>query len=728
MILDYLIPGYKYKLVRQPNRKDCGPASLLSILKYFGGDASFPYMRESCFTGSAGSSMLDLVEAANKIGFDVRGASGEYEDLYKENMPCIAHVVVENSLNHFLVVYKIRKDKIFLADPGKGKYWISKEKFLLMWKSKAVILISPGKDLLNQNVPSWFDWLFSYIMQQRSWVYQVLFLGFVYTFIGLITALFIQLLIDDFIPGKDYSKIFYTSVFLIVIFLIRAAAGFFRQRFMVILNRKINIHINSDFLAHLFKLPKKFFSGNKTGDITARLHDALRIQNAIIQIAGVSIIDIFLVSGSVILMFYFSKTMALISLIFMFFYLVFLLLSTRKLKEQQRDVMKGYASVESTYIDSLRGVDEIISFNSGNSYSLLNQYFFRNYQDKIKTLGFTQASLSFFAEILNSILVIGLLTVGAVWVVDGSLMIGEMMASYSLLANIVPAVNRFVGANITLQETSIASSRLMDILQIDADNSSGTIPFEMNNNIRIENGEFSWNRRSCLLKNLNITIERGKITTLCGPSGSGKSTLVQIFQRKYNLQQGKFLVDNSNVYDCDLFDFRKNVGVVPQSIKIFNGTIAENILLGREISDLNLLKGRIIELGLFKFYERYEYGLMTLLGEEGIELSGGEKQVISLTRALLDNPEILIIDEGLSGMDIDLEKLILSTIKKYSRNHAVLLITHQINSILQSDYVYVLNGGCISEQGEPEDLVNQNGYLRHHLDQKRDIFRSVSIL
>lgn len=728
MFLDYFIPGYKYKLVRQTSRKDCGPASLLSILKYFGGDASFPYIRELCATGNHGSSMLDLVEAAKKIGFDVQGASGEYEDLYKEKMPCIAHVVIENSLNHFLVVYKIRKDKIYLADPARGKYWISKTEFLQMWKSKAVILISPKQDLYKQKVPSWIDWLFSYLKHQRSWIYQVLFLGFIYTFIGLITALFIQLLIDDFIPGQQYSKIIYTSGFLIVIFLIRAAAGFFRQRFMVILNRKINVQINSDFLEHMFKLPKKFFSSNKTGDITARLNDALRIQRAIIQITGVSIIDVFLVTGSIILMFYFSKTLALISLIFMFGYLVFLLFSTRKLKDQQRDVMKGYASVESTYIDSLKGIDEIISFNSGKSYSLLNQYFFRNYQDKIKTLGFTQAGLSFIAEILNSFLVIGLLTVGAVWVVDGSLKIGEMMASYSLLANIVPAINRFVNANIILQETSIASSRLLDILQIRTDVSPGTITFKMTNNIRIENGEFSWNRRSVLFKNLNIQIEKGKLTTLCGPSGSGKSTLVQILQRKYNLQNGKFLVDNTDVNDYDLYNFRKNVGVVPQSIKIFNGTIAENILLGREMSDPNLLRGRIIELGLFLFYQRYEYGFMTLLGEEGIELSGGEKQVISLTRALLDNPEILIIDEGLSGMDIDLEKLIFSTIKKFSRYHAVLLITHQINSILQSDYVYVLDGGCISEQGEPEDLMNKNSYLRHHFDQKREIYRSVSIL
>ncbi len=727
MLLDFIIPGFKYKLVRQPGRKDCGPASLLSILKYFGGNASLPYMRKISNTESSGSTMLDLIEAGKKAGLVMTGASGEYEDLCKEQMPCIAHVVVDKTLNHFLVVYKIRHNKIYLADPAKGKYWLSKNKFLMMWKSKAVILIKPGENVLTQKVPSWFDWLYSYLKDQNAWIYQILFLGAVYTFIGLITAVFIQLLIDNFIPNNEYTKIMYTSIFLIVIFLIRAGAGFFRQRFMVILNRKINININSDFLGHLFNLPKKFFSTNKTGDITARLNDAMRIQRAVIQITGTTIIDIFLVMGSVALMFYFSSAIAVISIIFLSGYLMFLLFSTKKLKEQQRDVLKGYASVESAYIDSLKGIDEIISFGSGNSYSKLNQHIFRNYQEKIKTLGFTQAGLSFTAEILNSILVIGLLTVGAVWVVDGSLMIGEMMASYSLLANIVPAVNRFVNANIIMQETSIASSRLMDILQIETDRSNGTEMFKMKNNISIEDGGFSWNRRGALFKDINLLFRKGEITSLCGPSGSGKSTIAQILQRKYELQKGRLLIDGGCVTDIDLYHFRKSVAVVPQIIKIFNGTILDNILVGREIKDLRIVTDRISELELNDFYEKYEHGIMTLLGEEGIELSGGEKQILSLTRALLDNPEILIIDEGLSGLDIDLEKLIIKILKNFSRFHAVVLITHQIYSILQSDYVYVLYDGGISEEGKPGDLMNQDGYLKRYIHRKREIYDAAPI-
>jgi ATP-binding cassette subfamily B protein len=306
-------------------------------------------------------------------------------------------------------------------------------------------------------------------------------------------------------------------------------------------------------------------------------------------------------------------------------------------------------------------------------------------------------------------------------------MVGEMMASYSLLANIVPAINRFVNANILLQETSIASSRLMDILQIDYEKSKSKKPFEMINNICIEDGQYSWNRRKDLFRDINLLIRKGEITSLCGPSGSGKSTLVQILQRKYELNEGKLLVDGANSSDIDLYDFRKNVAVVPQSIKIFNGTMLDNILVGRELSNLNIVNDRINELGLDQFYKNFEHGLMTLLGEEGIELSGGEKQVLSITRALLDTPEILIIDEGLSGVDVDLENLIFRILKKFSRFHAVVLITHQIYSILQSDYVYVLFNGEISEEGRPGDLMNQEGYLNKYFARKREIYSAASV-
>jgi len=718
----------KFPVVKQYDQKDCAPAALLTVLKYYKGNSSLPHLRELCNTNLQGSTMLDIVNAAKSLGFKAIGASGNYEDLMKEKMPCIAHVVMNETLNHFIVIYKINKDKIFVADPGKGKYWLSKEEFLKIWKSKAVVLLESEKELYKKEFPQWYNWVYSYIKKEETWVYQSLFLGTVYTILGLVTALFVQLLLDKFIPQKDYTKIIYSGGLLLTILILKSFAGYFRQRFLIILNKKVNVNINADFLLHLFKLPKRFFDTRKIGDITARMNDAIRIQRAILQIIGVSIIDIFVIIASFAFMFYFSSMLAWLSFALIPIYALVLLLSIKKIKGQQNDVMKGYALVEATYFDSLKGIDEVISFNSGNTYSKINKFFFGNYQDKIKILGFTQANLSLFADVFSSIIIVGILTSGAIWVIEGKFLIGEMMAAYSLLANILPAVNRFVNTNIVLQETSIASIRLRDMLLVETEKSNGELQFEMSSSLSIKNGSFSWNGRKNLFQNINLNIGKGKVTSLWGNSGAGKSTLVQILQRKYDLNSGNIFVDETVADEIDLSEYRKNIGVVPQTIKIFNGTIAENILIGREISDLSILEKRIVELELLPFYQRFEYGLATIIGEDGRDLSGGEEQLISITRALLNKPKVLIIDEGLSGIDIELEKIIFDVIKKYAKENAVLLITHNLNSIMKTDFVYVLANGTILQKGNPQELISVDGYFKQMWKLKESIYQNEVVV
>ncbi len=672
--------------------------------------------------------MLDIVNAAKILGFKALGATGEYEDLAKEKMPVIAHVIIDNILNHFIVIYKIKPEKIYVADPGKRKYWLSKSEFIKIWRTKSVIILSPQNELLKVKTPSWYKWIFEYIKKEESWVTQSLFLGFVYTVLGLATAMFVQLLLDKFIPQKDITKIFYGGVFLIAIFLIKSIAGYLRQRFLVILNKNVNTNINADFLAHLFKLPKKFFDTRKIGEITARINDAIRIQRAVLQIIGTTIIDALIIIGSFALMFYFSATLAFLSITLIPIYALVLFASIKKLKSQQNEVMKGYAIVEAAYIDSLKSIDEIIGFNVGNSFFLKNKFLFSEYQEKVKTLGFTQAFLSFIAEILGGIIVVILLVTGAIRTAQGDLMLGKMIAAYSLLANILPAVNRFVDANIVLQETSIASTRLMDMLLVNKEKSKGKEGFRLEKKLSIINGSFSWDGRKYLFENINLDLKKGKITSLWGGSGVGKSTIAQILQRKYKLNKGGVFVDEINVEKINLSDYRKNVATVPQTIKIFNGSIVENILVGREIPSYGYLEKRIYELGLSPFYQRFEFGFATIIGEEGRELSGGEKQLISITRALLFYPQVLIIDEGLSGIDIELEKIIFEVLKNYAKENVVLLITHNMNSIMKSDFVYVLANGTFIQKGEPEKLISEEGYFKNMWELKNKIYGKQKVV
>ena len=698
----------KYPVVRQYDQIDCGPAALLSILKFWGGDSNIVHVRELSGTDSKGTSMLGLVNAAKSLGFEATGATGEYEDLMKERMPCIAHVIIENRLEHFVVIYEISAQSVLVGDPGRGKYRLTKEQFVKIWQKKAVILLTPTQGLIHNKSPNWLRWILTYFKKEESWLYQSVFLGILYTLFGLLVALFVQWLIDRFIPEGDVFKIVITGVFLLALQLLRAVAGYLRQRFLVELNKRINIHVNTDFLRHIFQLPLHFFDTRKKGDITARINDSVRIQQAMLRIFGVTIIDGLIILGSLAFIFILARSLGWIVLAALPLYTLLLYKAAKRFKSEQYDVMKSYAQVESFYFDSLSGIDEILSYKVSSVFSKVNTHFYEKYQIHTAKLGMTQARVSLYAELAAGTLVMSLLSFGAILVIKQVLLLGEMMAAYSLLANMLPAVNRLVGANIALQGASVAVHRLMDLLLVEQEEDSGTHPFRMQEAVNVTDVAFSWPKGQSLYSGLTLKIPKGRITSLWGVSGSGKSTLVKILQRKYEIADGSIMIDSAPIDNIELNDYRKNIAVVPQEIKIFNGTMLENILVGRAAKDMDEVVHRVEQLGLSSFLSRFEYGLLTLIGEEGRQLSGGEVQLLALIRALYASPEILILDEGISAIDAEIEYFIFNVLRNYAAKHAVFIITHNLQTIMKTDYVYFLENGLISQSGQPGGLLESD--------------------
>ena len=711
----------RFPLVRQYDQTDCGPACLLSILKYYGGNDSMVHVRELCHTTSEGTSMLDLVFAAKKLGLYAEGGRGNYEALLTEKMPCIAHVILDDRRTHFLIIYNITNVHLLVGDPGKGIYKLPREEFERIWYANAVILMKPQKAVYNREQIHWSKWIFSYFKQESLWINQSVFLGIIYTFLGLITAALIQKLIDDIIPQNNVTAIGYFGVVLCILLLFRATAGYLRERFMVILNKRLSKSINGEFLQHIFRLPKHFFDTRTKGDITARIHDIIRIQQAVLRISGTLIIDFLIIVGALLMIFYFSKVLGWIMVIFLPIYTAVLLFHSRPFKKLQNDVMKEFARVESVYIDSLDGMDDILNFNVSESFSKTNKLIYGMFQDKIETLGFTRTRLSFLVESSGALMTATVLLLGAFAISQDQMKLGEMIACYSLVTHIIPAVNRSIEVNISVQGAFVAIRRLMDLLLVEKEKDCGQKPFQMKTSLHIEQAKFSWSASKELFQELDLLLQKGQLISLWGPSGEGKTTLVQLINRKYRPQTGKILLDGIPADDIRLADYRKNIAVVPQQVKLFNGTIGENIVLGRPTTSLKEQKDLIHRYGFSDFFSRFDYGLYTRVGEDGRILSGGEKQMIGLARALYDRPEILIIDEGLTALDREIESLILSILSQYAREHSVLINTHNFRIIMKTDYLYVLKDGFIIQQGKPGRLYEMDGFFRSVFNQDDDM-------
>jgi len=702
----------KYPLVRQYDRLDCGPAALLSVLRFHGGDAGLAQIRAWCNTDLNGTTILDLVRAGQRLGFQARGVCGSFADLRQQPLPCIAHVVLADGWNHFLVIYKIEKERLYVGDPAKGRSYLSRIEFEALWARRCVILLQPNGRLLQQCSGSWIAWLAGYLRRQSAWLMQIVFSGFLHTALGLGTLLIIQTLIDRLIPLADFRNLFFLALLLVLLLGLRTALGYLRDRFLVVANKNLSRSATDDFIEHLFHLAKPFFDSRKTGDITARINDSLQIYRAGLFILQSALLDSVMVIGGLGFMFYFSSSLGWITLTPLPAYAWLLWRQSRPIREQQRSVMKAHAALESVYINSIQNIDEVASVAAAPAFVRLNQAAFADFQAQAERLGNLQARLTALVSAMGAMISIALLTTGAALVMDKEMLLGRFIAAYSLLSWILPSIQTLVAGLVEFQAAQVAAQRMMDLLSIEPEKNEGSLIIQGALTVRVERLAFAYAKSLPLLQEVSLTIPAGRITSLWGPSGAGKSTLVQLIQRKYPPLSGEICFNGTRCEDLELTHLRTLIGVVPQSIGVFNASLAENILLGRSAVGLQEIEERLAACGLGTLCRRFELGLRTLLGEEGRRLSGGELELLGLARALFAEPALLIVDEGFSAMDVELQRALGRVIRRYSRNHAVLLITHNLETLRETDYLYLLVQGRITEQGDPCALLQREGLFQ----------------
>jgi ATP-binding cassette subfamily B protein len=311
----------------------------------------------------------------------------------------------------------------------------------------------------------------------------------------------------------------------------------------------------------------------------------------------------------------------------------------------------------------------------------------------------------------------GLLLLTSLEVMGTRMTQGELMAIITLSSTLLPSVLNLALVSIPLSEAKVAIERMFEFTQLKAEEAQtdDKEDFPVITRIELKDISFRFPGQKLLLKEIGLEIRKGMIVALVGESGSGKSTIVNILMRFYQPESGIIMVnDHFTLEDIPLGRWRKTVGLIPQEVHIFNGTVLENIIPDPDETKIAKLVRLTTEFGLEPFVNSLPLGFATLTGEEGIKLSGGQKQVIAFMRAMFYEPEILIVDEGTSGMDRDTESLILETLLRLKNSVGILLVTHRINILKKlSDITYLLEGGTITASGAHNELMkSENLYSR----------------
>lgn len=702
--------------IKQRDNTDCGAACLASVGEYYKLKMPISQIRQLAGTDKMGTSVFGIIKAAELMGFTAKGVKSNADALFAIPLPAIVHIELPfNGMKygHYVVLYKTKGKKLFYMDPSDGKMHTEYVDNFSKTFTGIIILISPNDSFQKHNYKiSNFSRFVFLAKPHRMVLIQCLIGSILYTILGLSTSIYIGKITDYVLIGGNLNLLNVMSIGMILIMLFRAILDIAQSKLMLNTGQQIDVRLILGYYKHLLTLPQTFFDTMRVGEIISRISDAAKIRTFVNDTIIALIVNSFIVIFSLILMFVYNSKLALIMLLCIPFYITLSVVVNFVNKKQERKVMERTASLEGQFVESINSIRTIKQFGIENYENEKTEKKFIRLIDTIYHSGinaiFTRVSTSFF----NNILVIVILWIGAILVVNSEITAGVFFSFYAVIGYFISPIEYLINSNKIFQNAVIAADRLFEIMDLEREKGKETETLEftpkMNGDIVFDKVSFSYGTRRAVFTDFSLTIEKSKITAIVGASGSGKTTLSLLLQRLYPLNSGKILIGDNNLNYFSHDSIRRYISSVPQQLDLFSGNIIENIALGDYNPDMEKICSICKELGIYSFIDNLPDGFNSKIGEHGIGLSGGEKQRIAIARALYSNPEILILDESTSSLDIDSESKVQDTLINFNKKgKTVIIIAHRLSTIKLADRINIIENGKLVESGNHDTLLKK---------------------
>jgi len=702
----------KYVSILQHDITDCGAACLATVCKQYGYKKSISQIREIAGTDREGTNAFGLITAAKELGFIAKGVKGSIEQLNnKLPLPAIAHVIKDNLL-HYVVIHRIKKNKLLIADPAEGLVTYTKEEFAKIWSGVLILLIPDKSFCKKDETTGLFSRFFSLLFPHKKLMIDIFISSILYTSLGILGAFYFKFLIDDVLIGGLKKSLNMISIGMVALIIFKVVMDAFRKHLLLHLSQKIDISLIFKYYQHVLKLPMSFFDSRKVGEILSRLNDASKIQDALSGAVLSVLIDTFMILGAGIVLYLQSWRLFLLAIFFIPFSIVLVWLFTKPFEKGNRKLMNEEADTESYLVESLNGIATIKAMNGeGDAVWETEKRFIKVIKSGFK-LGWMQNfqfSLQDFLTLLGGLTILWL---GSIQVIDGNITVGQLITFSALLGYFHGPIQRLINLQSTLQEAFVAADRLGEILDLEIeakDEEKLLNPENFKGRITLKNVHFRYGTREKVLKNINLDIFPGEKVAIVGESGSGKTTLAKLLMKYYQPEKGEILIDGKNLNDLQTENLRGRIGYVPQDIFLFSGTIYDNLKFGRRNVTFEEIVNASMSVKAHKFIDEMPLRYQTMVGERGATLSGGQRQRIALTRAILGKPDILILDEATGSLDSIAERAIHETIDKISSVITTIIIAHRLSTIMRCERIVVMEKGRIAEMGSHRELIEKGG-------------------
>ncbi len=691
---------------------DTGLRSLQVVFALHGHSANINQIARDFGNRASNFSVIQVIKAAKAEGFRAKPVVAGWNELEKVAYPVIA----EMADGTFSVIAGLRNETVLMHNTSeKSQRLIEREAFNEIWSGRLILVKKRFslEDISRRPSKFGLQWFVPAILRHKKLFYEILVSSFIVQILALATPLMFQVIVDKVLIHNGTSTLTVIATGMLFIALFEMILTFLRNYLTSHTTSRIDVLLGARLYRHLISLPLSYFEARRVGDSVARVRELDVIRQFLTGSSLTLVIDLAFTSLFFVVLFIYSPLLAGIVAGTLPLYLILSLSITPVLRKRLNSKFDFGAKSQAFLVESVSGVQSVKSL--GIEVDMQKRW--ENILAAYISAGFRAGNLANLAGqlagLINKISIVVVLWVGAILVMEQALTIGQLIAFNMIAMRISSPVLRLVQLWQDFQQTGISLKRLGDILNMPTEymigNSRSVLP-KLKGDIEFKNVEFRYGPdRSPALRDISFRVRSGEVIGIVGKSGSGKSTLSRLIQRLYIPQSGQVKVDGVDVSSLDPTWLRRRIGVVSQDNFLFNLSIKENIALAAPgISDEMIIELAQVA-GADEFVRKLPQGYDTVVEEQGVNLSVGQRQRLAIARALANDPSILIMDEATSSLDYESEKIIRDNMQSICKRRTVLVIAHRLNTLVNADRILVIDDGRLTDHGRHDELIARRG-------------------
>lgn len=665
----------KSLIIKQHDLTDCGPACLLSIIKYYGGYVPIETLRMNAFTDNEGTSAFNLIKCAQKYGFDGSGIRlDNILQIKKESLPCVAHVRLKNGLNHYVVIYEMNNKDLIIMDPSKGKEKVSIKDFNAMF-SGVIILLHPCRKIQKLNKPKTIKtMMINTLLNNKLKVVLLILFGLLLIVFSIFLSYYLK--IGTMIIDKKLSIGVLVSLFgiYLIIYLSKNIFNFYKNKLIIKFNKNVSLNLYNEFSNNIFNLPLNYIKSRTSGEIISRYNELSEINNLLPNIIISMFLDFIMAFITVCFLVSLSFKLTIIVTLFMLVYFIiayaFKNPTLRKINKNL-DINAEFNSIVIETINNLRSIKNLN--NDINMEKKLINFSDKAIEDNYKLDNYYNR-IDIIKNIIYDMMVFFISSYGLYLVYINKLNIIDLFTYLMIISYFSEPIKDLIDmiTKLCFIKTSIIKINEFTISK-EVDESKKEFIL---GDICIKNLSYAYNGIDYIIRNYSCYIKGKSKVLIKGLSGSGKSTLCQIISKQLNNYEGSIYINNDNLNDIKTDSLRKNITYIGQKDSLIIDTIENNIKYERNVEDeeFNTIC-KICEIDKIVNKKHSKYS--SYISESSDNISGGEKQRITLARGLIKSGQILILDESLSEVNKDMEERIIKKIINYFSDKTIIYVSHK---------------------------------------------------